>query len=440
MRILFVVHGYVPEALGGVEVHCHNLASALAEHHEVGVLSRRADPNRRDHAVEETRVGSVTVWWLNNCQRDLGSFEGLYRDARIDEIFDRILEGWRPDVVHVHHLIGLSVGILERTKRRGLPLVLGLHDYWFGCPRGQRIRDGLKLCHEIDRNLCVTCLKPQNYEARASPRPLHRWLRRVRLPTRRRGLRLLREYDHDMHHVLALPDVIVTPGAFHREMYARYGVDAGRIRVMSNAHPTTGFAGVEHTPASHVRIGFLGTLIPSKGPHVLLEAYRLLGRPESTLDFYGNWVPFHGDHGYLDRLKAAAALVPGTICFHGRYEPDEVPGILASLDILVLPSVWYECAPVVLREGFLAGVPVVSSGHGGLAEMIEHGVNGLLFRPDDAADLAAQLRRLVDDPDLRRRLAARSPRVSSIEETAAAHVELYESLVPAGTSGSEHRP
>ena len=429
MRILFVVHGFVPDRVGGVELHAHYLAAALAARHAVGVLAWASDPTKPDYALEERRQDGFTTWRLNHRFTDLATFAGIYRNARIDELFEGIVDRWRPDLVHVHHLIGLSAGILERTKGRGLPLVLGLHDYWFGCPRGQRIRDGLVVCHEIDRNLCVPCLKPQNYELRAPRRPLGAWLRHLRLPTRRRGLRILRQYDADMHRLLALPDAIVTPSAFHREMYRRYGIDAAKVHVLPYGLPTAAFVGVGRQATPHFRIGFLGTLIPSKGPHVLLEAYRLLGRADATLDVYGNWVPYHGDTGYLDRLREAAARIAGTVRFHGRYEPADVPRILASLDAVVVPSLWYECSPIVIREAFLAGVPVVASGHGGMAEAIDHGVNGLLFRPGDASDLAAQLRRLVEEPALGGRLAAHPKQVASIAENALRHLMLYESLV-----------
>jgi len=429
MRILFVVHGFVPERVGGVELHAHYLASALAAQHAVGVLAWESDTAKPDYAVEERQQGALTVWRLNHRFTDLATFAGIYRNERIDELFEGIVDRWRPDLVHVHHLIGLSAGILERTKGRSLPLVLGLHDYWFGCPRGQRIRDGLLVCHEIDRNLCVPCLKPQNYELRAPRRPLGAWLRHLRLPTRRRGLGILRRYDEDMHRLLALPDALVTPSDFHREMYRRYGVDVARVHILPCGLPAADFPRVARSATPHFRIGFLGTLIPSKGPHVLLDAYRLLGRRDTTLDIHGDWVAYHGDTGYLERLEDAARTIPGTIRFHGRYEPAEVPRILASLDVLVVPSLWYESYSIVLREAFLAGVAVVASGHGAMAEAIEHGVNGLLFRPGDAADLAAQLRQLIDEPELRRRMAAHPKRVASIDENTAGHLHLYESLI-----------
>jgi glycosyltransferase involved in cell wall biosynthesis len=443
LRLLYVVHGFVPEAVGGVELHAHYLATALGPDHDVGVLVWRTSADLPDYEVEESRQDGLTLWRLNHRYLDLVAFRGIYRNERIDGIFEDILEAWQPDLVHVHHLIGLSVGILERTKRRGLPLVLGLHDFWFGCPRGQRIRDPLLVCHEIDRRLCVPCLKPQNYEARAPRRPLLGWLRRVRPPTRRRGLAILADYDADMHRVLALPDAVITPSRFHRDMYTRYGVNERKIRIIPYGLPAAAIAGARRgggtgtaTPRggaaardAPLRIGFLGTLIPSKGAHVLLDAYRRLGRPDVALDFHGAWVPFHGDAGYLDRLKADAAAIPGAIGFHGRYEPDDVPRILATLDVLVVPSVWYESYSIVIREGFLAGVPVVASDHGAMAEAIEDGVSGLLFTPGDAADLARQLARLLDDAALRQRIAAYHHDVSSIETNASRHLELYEALL-----------
>jgi glycosyltransferase involved in cell wall biosynthesis len=242
---------------------------------------------------------------------------------------------------------------------------------------------------------------------------------------------VLAEYDRHVHETLALPDVVLTPSQFHREAYVRYGVDADRIRVVPCGLPPMP-VGQAAPHSGGLRIGFLGTLIPSKGAHVLLEAYRLLGRPEVALDVWGHWVPYHGDTGYLDRLKTTAASMPGTVQFPGRYGQEDVARILAGLDVLVVPSLWWESFSLVVREGFLAGVPVVASGHGAMAEAIEHGVSGLLFRPGDAADLAAQLRRLLDEPGLRERLAAHPKRVASVAEAAAAHEALYAALVGRG--------
>jgi glycosyltransferase involved in cell wall biosynthesis len=403
-----VVHGFVPEAVGGVELHCYNLASELARRHPVAVLAWRADPARPDYELDEQRQDQLTVWRLNHRFTDLHSFRETYQNTRVDDIFDELVDRWQPDIVHVLHLIGLSTGILERAKRRDLPLVLDLHDYWFGCPRGQRIRDPLVVCHDIDRRFCVPCLKPQNYELRAPRRPVLRWLSRLRSPSFRRGLRILAEYDADMQRALSLPDALITPSMFHKNMYGRYGVDPEKIHVVPVGIPVDASVPRRTSADGSIRIGYLGTLIPSKGAHVLLEAYRLLGRSGVTLDFYGVCVPFH--------------------------EHTDVPRILADIDILVVPSVWYESYSIVIREGFRAGIAVVASNHGAMAEAIEHDVNGLLFAPDDPTDLASQLRRLVDDASLRDRLGAHPQRVENVATNTARHEELYASLLNAPVS------
>jgi hypothetical protein len=94
--------------------------------------------------------------------------------------------------------------------------------------------------------------------------------------------------------------------------------------------------------------------------------------------------------------------------------------ILADLDVLVVPSKWIENAPFIIREAFAAGVPVVASNLGGMAEMVRHGVDGLLFPAGNAEALAVALKRMIDEPDLLDRLKSGIVRPMSIEDDATA--------------------
>jgi glycosyltransferase involved in cell wall biosynthesis len=115
-----------------------------------------------------------------------------------------------------------------------------------------------------------------------------------------------------------------------------------------------------------------------------------------------------------------------------------VTAALADDDVLVVPSRWYENSPNVILEAFAAGVPVVAAGHGGLAEMVRDGVDGLLFRPGDAAALAAALRRLAAEPGLLAQLGAGvRPPFGVDEELAVEEVALSDLLNTAG-KGLEH--
>jgi GT2 family glycosyltransferase len=102
-----------------------------------------------------------------------------------------------------------------------------------------------------------------------------------------------------------------------------------------------------------------------------------------------------------------------------------MPGILEDIDVLVVPSTWIENAPFIIREAFAAGVPVIASNLGGMAEMVRDGVDGLLFPAGDPAALAAAVRRLIDEPDLLARLRAGIRRPMAIEQDAAWLREVY---------------
>jgi hypothetical protein len=107
-----------------------------------------------------------------------------------------------------------------------------------------------------------------------------------------------------------------------------------------------------------------------------------------------------------------------------------MPAVLADLDMLVVPSIWIENAPFIIREAFAAGVPVVASNLGGMAEMVRHDVDGLLFQAGDPDALSAALRRVVDEPGLVDRLRAGITRPQSIEDDAAWLQTLYEKVQP----------
>jgi glycosyltransferase involved in cell wall biosynthesis len=83
---------------------------------------------------------------------------------------------------------------------------------------------------------------------------------------------------------------------------------------------------------------------------------------------------------------------------------EELAAALTAHDVLAVPSRWYDNSPNVILEAFSAGLPVVAANHGGLAGMVRHDVDGLLFRPGDTQSLSAALQRLASDPALLERL------------------------------------
>ncbi|MGY1697014.1 glycosyltransferase [Geodermatophilus sp. SYSU D00814] len=147
------------------------------------------------------------------------------------------------------------------------------------------------------------------------------------------------------------------------------------------------------------RIGYVGRLAPQKSPGTLVRAFGRM-REQASLVVVGDGP----DRALVERL-AAESPAADRITLAGFVEHARVPAVLASLDVLVLPSAYEEMGSV-LTEAMAAGLPVVASDVGGIPEVVRHGVTGLLVPPGDADALAAALDRVTGDDVLRARLAA----------------------------------
>ena len=133
------------------------------------------------------------------------------------------------------------------------------------------------------------------------------------------------------------------------------------------------------------------------------------------------------------------ACSPNTT-FLGRYQSADLPELMAAIDWVVVPSVWWENSPLVIQEANMHGRPVICSDIGGMTEKVTNGVDGLHFRVNDARSLARTMAMAAADSRLWERLRSAIKPVLSIAESVAAHGALYDSLLAerAGTVRSGH--
>jgi len=153
------------------------------------------------------------------------------------------------------------------------------------------------------------------------------------------------------------------------------------------------------------RIGIVGRLAPWKGQHVFLEAFaEAFPNPGTTAVLIGSAI--FGEDDYARDLEAQAERLglSGRVDFRGFRR--DVNAELETLDVLVHSSVLTEPGGTVVFEGMAAGLPVIAAGAGGPVESIDHGTDGLLHAPGDASSLAAMMRLVAEDPELRARIAA----------------------------------
>jgi glycosyltransferase involved in cell wall biosynthesis/2-polyprenyl-3-methyl-5-hydroxy-6-metoxy-1,4-benzoquinol methylase len=414
LRVLQVIHQFLPRHTGGTEIYCSDLAFALARRgHAVRVLT--GAPWREDAGTSRQLEGDATIAVdgvpAGRAYRALGPVAFFF--DRFDNPEARvaargILETMRPDVVHVQQLLYLSGEVIRECRRRGIPVVVTLHDYWFMCHRVRLLRRDGRLCEGPAGGWnCAQCLNvPPLVRSRLNPVAAGANVYRVRYLRRR----------------LCEADRILSPSRFVRDAFERNGFPAGRIAVSALGIPepppelVARFAAREtHTP---VRFGFLGTLMPEKGVGVLLEAFASLPPGLAELHVYG--VPV--DAGFEAAMRERARHQD--IRWHAAVPHAERWRALAEVDVLVVPSTWYENSPLTVHEALMARLPVIGSAIGGIPEFVRHDSTGLLFPPGDAPALAACLRQVATDPARIEgwRRAIQPPK------TMAAHVDEIETL------------
>jgi len=160
-----------------------------------------------------------------------------------------------------------------------------------------------------------------------------------------------------------------------------------------------------------------------KGVHTLIEAVHRVpaGRIETLI--FGDTETFPDYTAELRRLATGAS-----VRFMGRFDRDDSAAVYDQLDVLVVPSIWLENSPLVIHEAFMAGVPVVGSRIGGIPDLVEDGISGLLVDPGSPDALAQALEMLAADRPRLEAMAERLPAVKSIDEDAREWEEIYRSL------------
>jgi glycosyltransferase involved in cell wall biosynthesis/GT2 family glycosyltransferase len=438
LRILFVVHGFPPQTRAGTEVYTLNLARELRRKHEVVVFHRIEDPRAANYSLSTSEFEGIPVYRLVNNLRYQGieeTFENRHAEAKFREVLDTV----RPDVVHFQHCLHISVSLIDVVAEAGLPAVLTLHDYWFICPKVQLIQTGGKVCPETKPGVgCVRCAANKTALVRLGKtaafafypllviflRVYPRLVARAPFLQRRVLLDLvaLSRRRRSILSRLSRLDAMIAPSPFLRDKYLRFGVAPDRLILSRNGVDVSHLSGVRKKRGDRVRFAFMGSFVWYKGLEVLVRAFDLMEQ-EAELHVYGDDSSNPEVRAFKESVVGRSSR-PG-IHYHGRFTTSELPAIYATVDALVVPSIWYENAPMVIFEAFATGTPVIASRLGGMANFVDHEGNGLLFRSGDAADLARQMDRCVVDKGLLTRLAAAVPEVKTVEENAAELEVLY---------------
>lgn len=376
MRVLQVAHALPADTYGGVELYTVRLAEALADRgNEVAVAAPRG-------ANADLPVEAIPLPEPEGVQEDRGL--GAVVDARVDARMATVLDRFDPDVVHLQHFKGLSAALPTVCAERGIACIATLHDFWTLCHREQLYRPEGERCSGPESVAkCTDC-----------------YLRATGMSEGERSREFYAEVVADreatLRDALAATDRLIAPSKFLQERFIVYDIDPDRIIHRRNGIKTWRFEDNGFDPDTPLRVGYVGRITPKKGVHLLVEAFDNVDG-ETTLEVFGRFAPDKED--YHARLAQAAG---DQVRFHGRYEDPASP--YHAIDVLALPSLWYENSPFVIQEAFAAGVPVVTADVGGMAELVDHGVDGLTFAAGSMEALKDALNDLAADPGAVQRL------------------------------------
>jgi glycosyltransferase involved in cell wall biosynthesis len=374
MRVLMLTQSYAP-IVGGIEHMVEDISAELVKRgHEVLVATLRQPKG------EPVGSAAVPVHPLGTTVHDIPRLsldpERHHAppgpDPRTTLELRRLLRTYRPDVVHAHDWLIHSY--LPLDVRSPTPLLLSMHDYGLTCATKRFMHEG-SVCAGPANAKCVRCAcavyesGPKGVIAAVGTRTSERRMRRrvdVFLPVSTAVRDLCRLGSADVHRVI--PNFV---GA--QETAPVDDPDLGKL-------PAEPF------------ILYFGDVSEEKGVDNLLAAYRQLDSPP-PLVLVGRRFP-----GQIEDTAGAIALGPMPHRF-------VLSAVRRSL-FTVAPSIWSDPFPVVALETAAAGKPIIASRIGGLQDSVADEESGLLVPPGDRAALAAALRRLIGDDDLRERMGA----------------------------------
>lgn len=374
MKILIITNGFPPEKKGGTEIYSKTISAGLKDRgHQVSVIAFTEETVSSVEPVFEDGLEIYKIGKTVGRFNPLNRFRRSYLDRKIDEKISGIINRVNPDIIHVQHLIKLSSGFL---KKLNIPHLITLNDFWFICPLIQLMRADGKLCDTSNADDCMNCIKLR-YNLGLTANILNAF-----------GIKEILNRNKYLLGILNKSNILISPSNFLIEMYRKNGVTNPNLILLRYGIDTERFKEKPKQKNKNLKIGFIGSFMKHKGPELLINAFKNLRKIHGNIELhlYGY---NGGDDSYFK--KYARTEENGKIFFHGPVDNKEVPGVLSSLDLLVIPSRWYENSPIIIYESYLSKTPFITSDIGGMKELAMATGMGVTFKNEDAIDLAEKI-------------------------------------------------
>jgi glycosyltransferase involved in cell wall biosynthesis len=448
MRILLTAHQFLPDYFSGTEILTYSVAKELiARGHEVTVFTgypakvALPDNERFDHYRHE----DIEVYRFHHSYVPMGDQHTVseleYCNLLVASYFKGLLSHLKPDVIHYFHLSRLSAAVIDVGVAANVPSFFTPTDFWTLCPTSQLLLGNGKMCggpgpfggNCVKHVAELTRGEPVRSAMKLIPAVAMEMAARIvghanfiSHPLRAETVALSKRKAFLIARLNAL-DKIVAPTILMRDALLSNGVSPDKLVHSAYGIDTSSYVKNVRTktPSEPLRIGFIGTLSEHKGCHVLIEAFNQMSAGSCTLDIYGSPQSFPD---YYARLTKLASHNPA-IKFRGTFPNEKISDVLDGIDVMVVPSLWYENTPLVIYSAMASGCPAIVSDFPGMTEAVHHEVNGLSFPSGDIRMLRECLQRLIETPELLKELSRNCRPPKSVIGYTTELIELFESAI-----------
>lgn len=360
--------------MGGAEaVHLDHLALFR----ERGWTCAEFAMDHPDNETSEWRDYFPTYYAPRSDLSGIAALPRFFYSGEARRQFARLLDDFKPDVIHAHGLYHqLTSSILKPARERGVPIVYTLHDYKLICPAYHFYNDRDGVCEKCAGGRQWNCATRRCARESLAKDVVYA------------ADGLMQWHFGDLRQSIAR---FVGPSRFIVEKFAEHGFPREKLRYVPNFFETTddataSAADVEAVRTAHGRhILYFGRLSSEKGVDRLIDAAASAGASLVVV----------GEGPKRAELEAQAQALGGRCVFTGHLKGARLWAHVEAASAVALPSLWYENAPKSVLEAQARARPIIVTRIGGLPELVEDGVTGLVVEPDDRAALAGALRRIL---------------------------------------------
>ncbi len=374
MKIIICSNIYPPNFIGGAELIAHFQALELKKKgHEVVIFAGETGGNNKRYFLGKDVYDGLEVNRVYLTPMDYQSEYLNFYHKEVEEHFINLLDNFKPDLVHSHNLVGLSLGIIHLAKKRGIKTFVTLHDKWGFCLKNTALKDN-SICDDYNR--CFECISFNNNGI-----------------NKRTLIQMRKDYFSLMFSDV---DCFISPSRYLAQTYIDAGLPENKMNVLWNGVDNNRFEKIQNSKIYNqkIRFSFVGHFGKHKGLHLLLDAVsQLPDKKNIMVNLAGE-----GEEQENYNRQIEENQIEKQVKFWGKVDNSQIEKVYRETDVLVLPSIWPENQPVSITEAMACRIPVITTRLGGSIELVDDKKSGFLFDYNSAADLSRKMSEFILDP------------------------------------------